>query len=143
MVRGVDKKGDGQEEFYVDSALQPFHHMLVGALLWSQVSRLIKCHLCSVTLPDLSASCLSFMFGQSSPQAMEEKGKKGSSIKSGIVREIFPEGSALPPKQPAAPQILPCCLCKAGAEPRRCPESINMICSSWFGRERLTVLDKQ
>ena len=30
MVRGVDKKEDGQEEFYVDSALRPFHHMLIG-----------------------------------------------------------------------------------------------------------------
>ena len=30
MVRGVDKKEDSQEEFYVDSALRPFHHMLVG-----------------------------------------------------------------------------------------------------------------
>lgn len=79
----------------------------------SQVSPLL-CHIAR------SVSKLSELHAWTEqPSSNGREGKKGSNIKSGIVREIVPEGSALPPKQPAVPQILPCCPCKAGAEPRR------------------------
>ena len=39
--------------------------------------------------------------------------------------------------------FLPYYLLIVGAEPRHCPEKINTMPFSWFGRERLTALDKQ